>query len=442
MKKRIFAILIAASMCLSLGACSSDESADDSGSSASSGDSEWDFSGISAEIDIDSTVIGDALTEFNNLVDEFNELTGAELEVVENGEDHESIMKTRMASNNMPDMFVTHGWSTIRYNEYTYDLSGESWVDDLSDAAASVVTDENGKVCSCPLTLWTYGVAYNETIMEENGIDMTTVKTFDDLEEVMQTLKDAGITPISCAGKSQALAGYMEYGNVFYSAEGALYDLTEELENGTFSYAEYPELLEMLADWYDNGYFIEDLFTTDSDTGRSYVASGEVAMIPWGSPEYVGLMKNINEDYDFGIIPVPSVEEDGNPAYTVGEGTSIAISESTENLELCLAFLEFITDAENLKPYVDSTGAISGFDTVSQDDVYSFAKYNETLEAYDNVVYTNFFDREYLPSGMWNYLDEAVSQLFNCDIGEAQNNVEAAAEYLDDAYADLYASEE
>lgn len=468
MRRKVLAVLLSTSMVLSMAACGGSSDSSSSSSSDSSSDSEeqaedtseesedtsedtseeesasgseWNFDGVVAEIDIDGTVIGDALTEFEEKVAEFNELTGAKLELVENGEDHEAIMKTRMASNDMPDMFTTHGWSTIRYNEFCYDLSGESWVADMADAAAAVVTDANGKICTCPLTEWVYGISYNQTVMEENGVDMHAVQTWDDLFDALQTLKDAGVTPIAVGGKdSGALGGYLELSNVFYSADGALYDGGDELQAGTFSFVDHPEVIEKFAELYDNGYFIEDLFTADGDTARNYVATGEAAMLLWGSPEYVDLMKSTNADNEFDIVPIPAVEEGGNLAYTVGEGTAVAISANTENLELCQAFLEFMTDPDNLKEYVDATGAVSGFTTISQDDTYSLNKYNESVGNYENLTYTNFFDREYLPSGMWNYMCESIAKLFNCNVGEAKDQVTSVAEYMQDAYEQLYAT--
>lgn len=465
MKRKILACVLSLSMILSMSACGgsgsqpsqapessepeasseapSQEAADDAQDAADSGEeaaaSQWDFSGIKAEIDIDGTIIGDALITFRDKVADFNELTGAQLEIVENGDDHEAIMKTRMASNDMPDMFTTHGWSTIRYNEFCQDLAGEPWVGDMADAAAAVVTDPNGKVCTCPLTEWVYGVAFNQTVVEECGVDMYAIKNWDDLTEALQKIKDAGVTPIAVGGKnSGALGGYLEMCNVFYSIDGAMYDGREELQNGTFSFVEHSEILEKFADFYDRGFFIEDLFTADADTARNYVAAGQASMLLWGSPEYVDIMKSANGDNEFAIIPVPAVQDGCNAAYTVGEGTAIAISTTTKNKELCQAFLQFMTDPENLKPYVDATGAVSGFTTISQDDTYSLNKYNESTKLYDNLTYSNFFDREYLPSGMWNYMSETVSQLFNCSVGESKAIVPSAAEYLQQAYEQLY----
>ena len=467
MKRKVLACILSLSMILSMSACGGSNSQtaqttessepqaaseaasqeapsqEDSEDTAAAGDeaaaSQWDFTGIKAEIDIDGTIIGDALVNFREQVANFNELTGAQLEIVENGDDHEAIMKTRMASNDMPDMFTTHGWSTIRYNDFCLDLAGEPWVADMADAAAAVVTDPNGKVCTCPLTEWVYGVAYNKTVTDECGVDMYSIKNWDDLTQALQKIKDAGVTPIAVGGKnSGALGGYLEMCNVFYSIDGAMYDGRTQLQDGSFSFVEHPEILEKFAGFYDSGFFIEDLFTADADTARGYVAAGSAAMLLWGSPEYVDIMKSTNGDHEFGIIPVPAVTDGCNAAYTVGEGTAIAISTTTQNKELCQAFLQFMTDPENLKPYVDATGAVSGFTTISQDDNYSLNKYNESTQAFANLTYSNFFDREYLPSGMWNYMSESIAQLFNCAVGESTALVPSTADYLQQAYEQLY----
>ena len=55
----------------------------------------------------------------------------------------------------------------------------------------------------------------------------------------------------------------------------------------------------------------------------------------------------------------------------------------------------------------------------------------------DSLVYTNFFDREYLPSGMWNIMQETMSKLFNGDVGTAKDRVKEAAGYFQENYEAL-----
>ena len=62
-------------------------------------------------------------------------------------------------------------------------------------------------------------------------------------------------------------------------------------------------------------------------------------------------MKTYTPDVNFGIIPVPAVEEGGNAAYTVGEGSCLAISNTSENIDCCKALLNFLLEKDNLTEY-------------------------------------------------------------------------------------------
>ena len=111
MKKKVLAALLAASMTVTLGACSSSGGSSEGGSGGSSdGSGGGTFSGVSIEVDIEDSIQGskETLDYFNKEVEAFCEETGAKIEVVQNGGDHENILKTRMASQDMPDM---HGSS-------------------------------------------------------------------------------------------------------------------------------------------------------------------------------------------------------------------------------------------------------------------------------------------------------------------------------------------
>ena len=100
-------------------------------------------SDVTLEIEVDWT--DDNLAAFTALMDKFTAETGIKTEIVSVGEEIETQLKIRMASNDMPDLWVTHGWSLIRYKDFLTDLSGESWVSDISDAAAGVITDTDGR---------------------------------------------------------------------------------------------------------------------------------------------------------------------------------------------------------------------------------------------------------------------------------------------------------
>ena len=288
MKRKILAVLLAASMLGTLGACGStqtqEEAKTDENATETEDDKGTSFKGVKIEVDIEDSIQGDqnTLDCFNKLIDEFSKQTGAEVEVVQNGSDHENIMKTRMASRDMPDMFVTHGWATLRYNDFCEDLSGEEWVSRLDDAVKSVITDENGKICTAPLTQWVYGIVYNADVLEANDIDPYAIKSWDDFKDACEKLEANGITPLDISGKNgSTLTGTMEQLNSFYTIDGAPYENREALKDGSFDFTKNTQFLDLYAELYDNGWFNEDIFTADQTTMFKYLGSGEYGFDLW-----------------------------------------------------------------------------------------------------------------------------------------------------------------
>lgn len=462
MKRKLLAVLMAASMTVTMAACGSAntegnsqqptvaetakvESNQTEAVKPEEGNGEKEktanFEGVKIELDIGEE-LREGITVFQDLVKQFCEETGAQVEIVTNGNDHEAVMKTRMASQDMPDMWSTHGWGVLRYGDFAADLSGEKWVDRMEPSVRAVVTDKNGKVDTCPLTQWVYGIAFNKAVFDAHNLDPYEIKTWDDLFAACKTLKEAGITPF-CIGTQGGnnLAGLLEISNAFYSIETAPYRDTEALENGTFDWSKNTHLLEKLAEIYDNGWFNEDIFTLKSVTAQQYLGTGDYGMMLWGSPGFVTTAKTYYPEGDFGLIPIPAVEEGGNAVYTVGEGTAIAISKDTKNPEVCKALLDYLTDPEVLVAFINKEGSIPGFNDVIPDNTEIMDLYQKSVEkAGDKIEYSNFFDREWLPSGMWNTMQETVVLIFNGDVGSAKGRVEEAAKYMQESYVALWDS--
>lgn len=458
MKRKVLAVMLAAGMVLSMGACGSSDggSKDDSkgdtakedtagtDSTEDSGSAEGgkQFEGVKIEVDIEDSIQGDAntLAFFNEEIEAFCEETGAEIEVVQNGSDHENILKTRMASQDMPDMWITHGWASLRYHDFCEDLSGEEWVSRVDDAVKAVITDKDGKVCTAPLTQWVFGIVYNADVLGANNIDPYAIKTWDDLKSACATLKENGIVPLVTAGKNGAyLPGHMEQLNSFYTIDGAPYESRDALQNGSFDWTENTQFLELYAELYDNGWFNEDIFTADVVTADKYLGTGEYGFLLWGSPATITTMKTYSPDTNFGIIPVPAVQEGGNAAFTVGEGTCFAVSNTSENKECCKALLNYLLDKENLTEYCTVNGGMPGLSDVTPENSESLKLYQASVAAAgENIAYSNFFDREYLPSGMWNVMQETMAKLYNGDVGTAKDRVAEAAEYFQENFVTLF----
>lgn len=392
--------------------------------------------GVKLEMSIGGEAGEAAIAELKNLLAGFTEETGIEVELVEEGDDHEAIMKTRMASNNLPDLFSTHGWCVLRYGDYCMDLSNEEWVANMDPSIKAVMTNADGQILGCPLTQWTFAMVYDEAVFEEVGIDPADIVTWADLFDACQKLADAGKTPVVLPGKNNGLAGHLEMMNAFYAVDNSPYEAKEALLDGSFDFTEHTELLSIFAQIHDNGWTNEDIFTADSDTVQRYMGSGDYGIWLWSGPTYIASLCSSFPERSYGFIPTPAVDENSDNSVTVGEGTSFAIWKDTPHPEEAKALLNYLTRVDVLTAFVNVNGGLPGFTNIEVPDAISLNKYREGVaRAKGNIQYTNFFDRAWLPSGMWNAMGEAMGTLMDGDV--AADNLAEAAQVLQDAYESL-----
>ena len=67
-----------------------------------------------------------------------------------------------MSSGDLPDMWVTHGWSVIRYSEYMMDLSDQPWVENIDAGLKDVISNDDGELFILPITQAVAGIMYNK----------------------------------------------------------------------------------------------------------------------------------------------------------------------------------------------------------------------------------------------------------------------------------------
>ena len=81
---------------------------------------------------------------------------GVEIELSSQGSDYESLMKAKMAANDLPDVFATHGWSVNRYSEYLLPLNDQEWYENLNEEIIPSISDSDGNIYTLPLNCLLY----------------------------------------------------------------------------------------------------------------------------------------------------------------------------------------------------------------------------------------------------------------------------------------------
>lgn len=425
MNKKKMALLLSLSMCLSPFA----------GTFGQKEVKAAEKSDVTLEIEV--TWTDETLASFQSVLDQYTEETGVTFDVVAPGEDYETQLKVRMGSNDMPDLWITHGWSVMRYKEYLTDLSNESWASDVSDAAKGVIADEDGSIYVLPISIALSSICFNKDVLEEAGVDWTQMATMEEFEDACAKIRDAGKAPIIVGGKDNGNLGSLLNALLFmnFSTEDSPnHGELENIKNGTADIAKtWESLYDTMLKWRDNDFYNQDYLTMDTVGGHKMLGGATGAFFIKNTQQIASAL-SYYPDANLGLTPYPALEEGGKLSMAVTEGSCFGIWKDTEYMEEAKAFLEWLAKPEIASQFFAFDGATAGLKSTPDDSLVG-KLYQEVVEAYgeENIYFDNIFDRKYLPNGMWNSLSEGSAMLVN-----GTDKAEVAS-YMQDSYDTCYA---
>ena len=340
-----------------------------------------------------SDPILETLTEITEAFEAEN--PGVSIELVPMTNTYEADMRVRLGSNDIPDIWATHGWSLLRYSEFLEPLDTQPWAEHFNPALEAAMANEQGQFFALPANTDVAGIVYNKTVLEENGIDVTSLTTWDAFNDALATLHEAGVTPISSSGRDSWFAGNV----ADFMASGA-YDESERerLLEGEFAGDGYLVMLEQISEWSEAGYFNADFTSAAQDELARALAQGDTAFV-FVQNYLVTSALGFNPDAELGYFPVPGFLTD--PYLIGGEGHAYGVAKSSPNKDVALEYLAFLAEPENLSKYASAIGGIPGLTNATAD-------LGHLQDSYDQFVADGefrlepYFDRVYLPSGMWD----------------------------------------
>ena len=135
------------------------------------------------------------------LVDKFNETHEDVTIKITAPADAGTVLKTRMAKNDMPDIVAMGGdnnYTEVESAGMLVDLSSEDYISNIQESYLQMVYDVNKdkeeKAYGVPYATNASGVIYNVDKFKEYGIEIP--KTWDEFIDVLEKLQDAGEQPL------------------------------------------------------------------------------------------------------------------------------------------------------------------------------------------------------------------------------------------------------
>ena len=396
---------------------------------------------VGGKIEVEVTYTDADLEKFQKIVDDFSSGSGVEVEVVAPGTDYETVMKTRMASGDLPDIWMTHGWSVMRYAEYLKPLNDQSWYDQIDPAAMGVIQDTQNEdsIYVLPVSLVVSGVIYNLDTLKEAGVDPMQIRTLEDFEDACEKVKAIGKTPIHIGAKDSGnAAGFFgSLAPAMLTDEGCAYPNGDALKDGTFDWDKYGTfVMQKIADYVNKGYVNKDFTTADTKTMQTALGKGDCAFVFRNTPNIVNA-RNYVKDCNVGIIPIPSSTKEGKSSFRIGEGAAFGIWKDTKNFDAAAALLNYLAKPEVAMEICLIDGSVPGLLNVNVDDDYAITAFHTGQKQFeDDLFYDNIFDREYFPSGMWQAMGDAVTQTV---MSPNESGVASSVKLLKENYLEKYA---
>ena len=212
-----------------------------------------------------------------------------------------------------------------------------------------------GRTSALPYSVMAASVIYNKQIFDEQGIEVP--RTWDELLQVADQLKEAGITPFYGTFKDDWTVGQGWYD---YSVGGSLDVLDffdalakEGTEVGPESevsfqkdFAEPMDRMLTLATDYTN----DDAPSRGYGDGNLAFSKGEAAMYlqgPWAFSE----IAKTAPDLELGTFPLPMTDDPDDLAVRVNMDLAAMIPEESRHKEAARDFLEYLYQPERIEEY-------------------------------------------------------------------------------------------
>ncbi len=263
---------------------------------------------------------------------------GVNVEVVAMAhEDMVDKLEAAFQSGDVPDVYMERGGGELAdhveaglVRDISEDASEE--IDKIGGSVAGWQVDD--KTYALPFSVGVVGFWYNTELFQQAGITEPPA-TMEELAATVETLKGAGITPISVgAGDKWPAAHYWYYTALRSCSEDVLTDAVTSLDFSDECFVKAGEALQGLV---ETDPFNPGFLTTPAQEGATsasgLLATGQVAMELQGHWE-PGVMQGLTESGEglgdkTGWFPFPAVEGgDGDPEAALGGGDAWAVAET------------------------------------------------------------------------------------------------------------------
>ncbi len=284
-----------------------------------------------------------------------------DIEIRPGGGDGDNIVKTRLATGEMADIFNYNSGSLFQAINPTEtllpmtDLAGQA---NVIDSFNPVVTGTDGNIYGVPFgPAMGGGIFYNRKIYEELGLSVP--KTWDEFIANAEAAKAAGYTGVEQTYGATWTSQLFVLGD-FFNVQAAEPDFAERYTNNQAKYATSEAAMRGFSynqKVFDLGLLNEDFGAATFEEGMEAVATGTAAHYPMLTFAVGQVAANFPDDLanlGFFAQPGPTAESNG---LTVWMPSGLYVPKTTEHADIAMDFANFVASVEGCQTMIAATGA-------------------------------------------------------------------------------------
>ncbi|MEU7747562.1 ABC transporter substrate-binding protein [Nonomuraea sp. NPDC049158] len=285
-----------------------------------------------------------------------------EIETQPGGSEGDNIVKTRLSTGEMTDVFWYNSGSLLQAlnpAQTMVDLTGDPVLANVQPDYLPVVT-QGDHVYGVPASAASGGgILYNRKVYEKLGLQVP--KTWAAFMANNDKIQAAGITPVISTFKDSWTSQLFVLGD-FYNVQAAMPSFAPDYTAGKAKFAGTPAALasfQHLADVHAKGYQNKGFGSATLDQGLKLLADGKGAHYPMLTAILPPVLKTSPQAAtDVGFFGIPGTDAAKNGA-TVWEPPAIYIPKTTKKLDAAKKFLAFVASpagADAVTKAVQPTG--------------------------------------------------------------------------------------
>lgn len=267
------------------------------------------------------------------------------------GGDGDNIVKTRLATGEMTDLFSYNSGSLLQAlhpTETLVDLTNEPFIANVVESFLPTVS-QDGKVFGVPNgTAMGGGILYNKKVYADLGLSVP--KTWAEFEANNEAIKAAGIAPVIASyGPNSTWTSQLFVLADYCNVQNAMPNFAPDYTANKIKMAETPAALagfQYLAEGNEKGWYQQDFTTATFDQALQLLAEGQGAHYPMLSFALAPIASNWPDAVqDIGYFGQPGTDASKH-CTTLWMPGGTYIPNTSENIEAALDVLAFIASVE------------------------------------------------------------------------------------------------